>query len=385
MRILIINPNWKAYSEVWLHRMMNYVASEIVGVACFSPEKKYWKKNVPTFDLCGPKRSSLGGGLKKLKVFDFLCQTSMQVEFTRFIQKTKPTLIFINFIGPALYLKKILIEADIPIFIHVHGGDIFWNIRNTSTLLPLHSLTYQQEVLDFCNDVKYLHFITNSFFSKDQLLIIGIPENKISVKYFGVQSGSAKRDFNKELKVLYLGRFVDFKGPDLVLEAFIQACSLGFTGTLTMVGDGELKSMCMLMALRSKYAHRISFKNPVSENEATELFQKADVYTMHNCLGILSHQAETFGVTIIEAMAQGTPVITGKIGGVPEIIIDRYNGFLLDPGSVQEHAKAFLFLQNNPEKLLELSHNCIKTIEKKFLPDFERTRLFEIFNRSFKS
>lgn len=374
----MIHPNWKAYSEIWLHRMIKYLSGNIAGMACFSPDKKIWNKNIPVFDLYGPKNNIVRRIIYRAGFAIYFLNTDVQKHFNDFLKRVKPTVIFINFIGPALYLKKALSDLEIPVIIHVHGADIFPDMMDMTTLKPIHSSAYKKEVLELYQSIHNIHFIANSFFSRKKLKDFGIPENKISIKYFGVKCENAKTNFNKDLKILFLGRFVDFKGPDIVVEAFIMACERGFSGALTMVGDGPLRSMCMLMAFKSDYADRIIFKDPVDEEEALMHFKEADIYTMHNCKGIISGQEETFGVTIIEAMAQGTPVITGNSGGPAEILTDGYNGFLIEPYNVNDHVNKFLFFQNNPQLLPIMSKNCIKTIEQKFLSEKERECLLGI-------
>lgn len=375
----MINPNCNAYSEVWLHRMMNYIKDDIVGVACFNPKDKYWNNFIPILDLNDTKYTLTKRVLKKL--FPILTDNHPIVEtkFIDFVKKTKPDILFINFIGPALYLKKALAKLEIPVLIHVHGIDIFWDARNDSNQRPVHPLDYKFQVKNLIYDFKSVHFIVNSKFSHNKLLETIISPNYMSLKYFGVPTSPFNKKFNEDkLSVLYLGRFVDFKGPDLVIEAFINACNRGFNGTLTMVGDGPLKAMCLLIAGRSTFSDRIFFREPVNSNEAALYFREADIFTMHNCFGFISHQLEAFGVAIIEAMSYGTPVITGRSGGPEEIIQHNIDGFLVTPGNIEEHANTFILLQQNPELLRNISDQAQKKIASKFSDISEKQTLLKI-------
>ena len=215
--------------------------------------------------------------------------------------------------------------------------------------------------------MKNVHFIANSNYARTLLSKFELDENKIEQKFYGVEPKQVERRFNKNLKVLYLGRFVDFKGPDLVVQSFIKACDQGFNGTLKMVGSGPLLVTCKLLAKRSKYADKITFCEPVDADTAAKLFVESDIYNMHNCLGILTGEGEAFGVTIIEAMSFGTVVITGNYGGPQEIIENGEDGILITPEDVEAHAQALLDLQNNPHLLQKLSRNAVVKINKLFL------------------
>ena len=115
MRILVVNPNWNAYSEVWLHRMMEYFKDEIVGVACFSPGAKFWNNGAPSFDLYGQELHLLKRIYNKIPIGKKIERKSVETDFKKFAEKLKPTLIFINFTGPAIFLKNVIEKLEIPV------------------------------------------------------------------------------------------------------------------------------------------------------------------------------------------------------------------------------------------------------------------------------
>lgn len=377
----MVHPNWKAYSEVWLHRMISYMQKDVVGIACFSPLQKLWSNKIECFDLYGKKQGRLRQVFFTFKVLRTLLYSSPEKQFVAFVKAKKPDVIFINFIGPALYLKKALDQIQLPVFIHVHGVDIFWEAKDEQSLIDIHNIGYKKNVLELIKNNYKIQFIANSLLSRKQLLDIDIPEKKIHLKYFGVPAYNDHKVFRKKIHILFLGRFVDFKGPDIVVRAFIEACDLGFDGVLTMAGEGPLKLTCQLLAKRSRYSERITFKPATSAEKAAELMQQADVFTMHNCRGVLSNMVEAFGVTIIEAMSYGVPVITGRCGGPEEIITDQYDGILVEPGDANAHAMAFIYLQNNTGRLRQLSNNGLKTVRTKFSLEQEKSNLLQILGK----
>ncbi|MCH8923254.1 MAG: glycosyltransferase, partial [Planctomycetes bacterium] len=64
---------------------------------------------------------------------------------------------------------------------------------------------------------------------------------------------------------------------------------------------------------------------------------EADIFTAHNCTGPITRQEEAFGVSIVEAMAAGLPVVSGRSGSLPEIVEDRVDGILVEPGDREAH------------------------------------------------
>ena len=377
---LLIQPNYKAFSEVWMERIMAYFDNKVVGLAAYLPHDKKISEKFPVFDLCGRNPDFKERQLMRLGFLKFNRQEIRNKELEKFIKDANPEIILIHFLSTAVDFLSVIKNIRIPIFIHVHGFDIQWDTKGyESNFLNVHPETYLKDAKEIASWPN-VHFISNSEFSRNQLKKIGIPESKISLKYYGVDRVVIQRDYYKEkLKVLFLGRFVEFKAPDIVLQAFIEACKRGFKGELIMAGDGPLKLMCQIIAKRSEYGNLISFKGIVSKEVAQELYREADIYSMHNCKGPISGSVETFGATIIEAMTTGLPVITGRSGGPAEIITNEMDGLLVEPGSIDEHANAFLRLFADRELCKKLSANAVQTVENRFSKKQEKNSLLRIF------
>lgn len=120
------------------------------------------------------------------------------------------------------------------------------------------------------------------------------------------------------------GRLVPYKRYDLVIEAFNK------TGLpLIVFGSGPQEK-----SLRSMAKSNIKFLGRVSDNERARLFSEA--------IAFIHPQEEDFGITPVEAMAAGTPVIAYRKGGAIETVIDGVTGILFDEQSWQEIADCVL-------------------------------------------
>ena len=94
-------------------------------------------------------------------------------------------------------------------------------------------------------------------------------------------------------------------------------------------------------------------------NEMPEVYGGSDVFT-------LPSENETFGQVFIEAMACGLPVIGTKVGGIPEIISDSYNGYLIPPNDSSILAQMIEKLMNDRSTRNKFIKAGIKTVEDKF-------------------
>jgi phosphatidylinositol alpha-mannosyltransferase len=145
-----------------------------------------------------------------------------------------------------------------------------------------------------------------------------------------------RRDVSRT--ILYVGR-IDrssaWKGIEELIRAFAITHANAPDARLRIVGDGdatpELRALCHALDI----ADYVEFSGRLS---GTDL---ADAYRVSRCLVLPSlTAAESFGMTLIEAMASGRPVIGSRVGGIPFVIEDGYNGLLVPPGDIEALARA---------------------------------------------
>jgi glycosyltransferase involved in cell wall biosynthesis len=111
---------------------------------------------------------------------------------------------------------------------------------------------------------------------------------------------------------LWVGRLVPYKQPLLVAEAF-----RGLPQKLTMVGIGPLEG-----ELRARLPENVELRGWISREELERLYGEA--------AGFLHVGEEDFGITMVEALAAGAPVIAQNAGGARDIVRDGVDGVLLD-------------------------------------------------------
>jgi glycosyltransferase involved in cell wall biosynthesis len=376
-KLFIIQPNYNAASEVWLRRMNEMLKDYIIAIGSFSPSEQQWYGR-PVVNLYGKIPPIFVRVFNKFGITKFNNCFNYLREVKKYINKRETKIIFIHFVTTAVHFINELLASEKKIIIHCHGFDIFWDTKN------IDGTKYHET--DYISKVQLLStkalFIANSEFCKQQLMKIDIPEEKIKLKYFGIElqpefTRNTKKDI---IKILYLGRLADFKSPDIVIKAFLRACDLGLSAELIIAGDGQLRITCELLKRQSIYSDRITILGPVDYYTAEILYKEADIYTMHNTVGRLSNNEETFGVSIIEAMSFGLPVITANSSVIKEIIVDDVTGIIVEQLNIEEHANAFLKLANNPELRIHMGNEGRKRVKDKFTPEQEKEKLFEILS-----
>lgn len=109
---------------------------------------------------------------------------------------------------------------------------------------------------------------------------------------------------------------------------------------------------------------------PFTLHEMPDVYRGSDIF-------VLASENETFGQVFIEAMSCGLPVIGTKVGGIPEIISDSYNGYLIIPDDASVLAQRIEVLINNKLTRDSFIKAGIKTVEEKFTSEQQ----FSNFNK----
>ncbi|MEV7622324.1 glycosyltransferase family 4 protein [Actinoplanes sp. NPDC089786] len=127
------------------------------------------------------------------------------------------------------------------------------------------------------------------------------------------------------LRWLYVGRMLEHKGVHTLLEAFAKVAAEDDRVTLTLVGNGKLEAQLRERIKELGLGARVTQLPPVRPEEVTGLLHEHDVLTH-------ASTSETFGMTIVEAIATGTPVLAARSQGPAETLhgLDHVAGQLFE-------------------------------------------------------
>jgi len=134
------------------------------------------------------------------------------------------------------------------------------------------------------------------------------------------------------IPLLFSGRIVMYKGLHTILEAM---AGLPEEYTLRICGTADADSVsyereCRQWVRDQELESRVQFSGWIPSAAMPE------IYNRHAVLVFPSIWEEPFGLSILEAMSYGTPVVASRLGGPAEIISDRRTGLLFEPGDVRD-------------------------------------------------
>lgn len=117
---------------------------------------------------------------------------------------------------------------------------------------------------------------------------------------------------------------------------------------LVLVGDGPERSDCERMIRELDLQNSVIFLG--KQDGLSDILNAADLF-------LLPSQSESFGLSALEAMACGLPVVSSSVGGIPELVLHNETGFIAEFGDVERMAKYSVDLLTNEKKYKKFSEN----------------------------
>ena len=110
---------------------------------------------------------------------------------------------------------------------------------------------------------------------------------------------------------------------------------------------------------------------------------RTDVANLFKCsdVVVLSSETESAPLTLLEGMSTGLPAVATKVGGVPEIIDDGVNGFLVEPKHPEELAERILELNDDKELRIKMGVAAREKILENYTADKVVCQYLEIYDR----
>ena len=169
-------------------------------------------------------------------------------------------------------------------------------------------------------------------------------------KYTTINSG--------EIVILYCGRLNKVKGLDLLLKGFFEFLKANSYSRLIIVGEGQEKHNLQNLSRELQIDSKVEFLGFVDYDRLPEIHQMSDIFVMTSI-------REGLSVSLLEAMASGLAIVSTDNVGAKEVIVDGYNGILLNNSNRNPIILSKLFEKAFENREL-LGERARRTIEKKY-------------------
>ncbi len=237
----------------------------------------------------------------------------------------------------ALYIKEM---SGIPFSLSTHGQDFMVDLGNDDLLREI------------CREAVFVANETE--FSKG--VVAGIcPES--AGKMLRVFNGMDLSNFqapaaatcNPVTRIVSIGRLIEFKGFHHLIAACAKLRWRKLDFLCEIIGEGPWRPKLQAQIDELHLADCVKLTGALPQEEVFTKLRGCDIFALA-CIVDSNGASDVFPTVILEAMASAKPVVSTKLAGVPEQIIDGSNGLLVEPGDETALAEALESLVTNPDK-----------------------------------
>ena len=217
---------------------------------------------------------------------------------------------------------------------------------------------------------KFDHFISVSHFLREKAISHGIPEDKISTVHNFVDVSDITPNFSIGNYVLYFGRVHRSKGILTLIKAAVPLIHV----PIYIVGDGEAMPEVQRIIEQNgcQHIHLLGFKQG---DELRELILNSI------CTVLPSEWYENCPMSVLESYAYGKPVIGADIGGIPELIVDGLDGFLVPSGEQEILQERLLWMSEHKIEAAEMGRIGRYKMETEFNADIHYEKIMNVYRQ----
>ena len=298
-----------------------------------------------------------------LKPLFFLFNPSSFFALRRILKEYKPDIVHFHLMNE-ITPSPLLLLTNYPTVMTLHAPEAFLNKLLMWFLLPsdFKNNAFDIKDLNMGGKIRYLYFnyiqkfvykwglknvdvfIAPSKYMQNAARTDGLSPI-VHLPNF-IELGPFHEVRNKH-DLLYVGRLERIKGVEFLIKAMPLIVKKFPQTTLTIVGDGRDRIDLSNLTANLQLEKHVRFVGWVENKDLDTYYERASVSIVPSIC------EEVFGIVILEAMSAGRPVIGSRVGGIPEIIEEGVNGYLVEPENAEQIAEKVIkiFTDGNLEEL----------------------------------
>lgn len=359
MRVIHLRRTFLERTETFIYTQITHLPPEkaIVLARDVRHQDRFPGVNLRTFSLEPESWRKRWSGIN-YRVLRRMTNLERQF-YLREIHALEPDLLHAHYAVDAAYFADVWRQIRRPLVVSCYGYDVSsfpkrYGGWGRHYLQPV--WRYASLILAMSNDMR------------EDLLRLGCPDEKIRVHYHGINLARFKyveRDLTTTpIRILSVGSLVDRKGGEDVLRAFAQIANQCPQVELRFVGTGPLRSKLEQMVQTWAIEKRVSFAGFVRHAKVQDELSCAHIFC-HPSRTAKNGDKEGIPGTIVEAMATGLPVVTTRHAGIPDIVRDGEDGFVVAEQDVNAIAQALLTLVDEPRLRALMGRKATRQVQQK--------------------
>lgn len=328
-----------------------------------------------------------GGKIEEYKKFtdEYLVIQNQMFPFTKFEIKSYSGYLIKSF-SKVRKIRSFVKNKNIDL-IYIHSSVCLYEMFSVSKLnIPvilairefINPRSIRKVIYKYLFKISY-RIIVISKFLELELRKIKKDNTKVILIYPGIEKPDVEISSSKEnFIILNIGNIFPQKGQDKVLSAILKLKEIGFEVKLKIIGANVDEAYYRkLVEFVSKYdlKKNVSFTGELPKKDVLKEIAKS------SCV-VVSSFYEGFSLVFLEAISLKKPLVSTKVGVIPEMIIDGENGLLYDFNDIDLLAEKIKLLINDRRLYEKLSENGFHTFENNFNMNESLSKIGQVFNES---
>jgi glycosyltransferase involved in cell wall biosynthesis len=293
--------------------------------------------------------------------------------FAEFFARSRVDHVHVHFANRAAHTAVFLKEiSGIPFSITAHGQDFMKDLGSDDLLCEI------------CAAAEFVAAETD--YSRDLLRQrCSGSAAKIHRVYNGIDlerfPAPSQPNGNRIPRIVSIGRLVVFKGFDDLIDACAKLAHRRMEFVCDIIGDGPLRETLQAKIEQLGLSSRVNLLGSLSQGAVLEKLHAADIFALASTTDVQG-ATDVFPTVILEAMASARPVVSTRLAGIPELVIDAQTGILTSPGDSTAFAHGVEQLLRDPGLRLRFGNAGRDRIEQHFRIEQTVAPLMEMLERS---
>ena len=248
-------------------------------------------------------------------------------------------------------------------------------------ITPYHSEKISKIYKKFYPKIKGFHSVNNQLIERARNF--GAKDSNTAVTYTNVDYKRIKETSSRTFKfkqkkfinIISVGDYSWRKGHVFSLEAMKILEKKGIKFRYKIIGKGD-DTECNFHIKDLNLNEYVSLQNQTGHNQIFEEFAKADIF-------LLGSIQEGFATVVTEAMASNIPVIATSCSGMPELLKDKINSWLISPFAPSAIADGIIEIVNTPQdEIRKITTNAISLVEQKLIWEKQISNYIKLYQNA---
>lgn len=355
-KLAVVVPHSGQPTETFIRRYCEQLAPRNTVLVHFYHGADVWVPDCPTFFL----QDAFFGSAKLARVYRAM-QKALGIGslfgdpytagcLLRFFQRENVSVVFSQYLVTAWNIHHVVRRAGLRHVVRGHGFDVSSCLDN-----PIWRKRYL--------DMLYVDaIVVPSPFQLERLRSLGFQNVPIHAIPCGIdipQDIPVKSQPKNLVEFFFVGRLVPKKAPLLLVEAFLMAAEKNPNIRLAMGGDGPLASDLRDFLKGHPLRDRVHLLGRLDHSDVLKRMAASDVYIQHSVTDSETGDQEGAPVAIMEAMANGLPIVSTMHSGIPFLVEDGQSGLLSNESDVQAMAQNISKLAGNWELRVQMGRSAL--------------------------